>query len=51
MTPTPETRAYYQKAFGLTACARTYVSLGMWFAAHKALDSAKQYWLQVEWRP
>lgn len=51
MTPTEATRDYYRKAMGLAACARSFVTLGMWRDAHRALDNAREYWLKVEWKP
>lgn len=50
MTPTPETRVYYQKAAGLACCARTFVSLGLWLEAQRSVDSALEYWRLVEWQ-
>lgn len=50
MTPTDDTRTYYRKAMGLSACARTFVSLGKWIDAARSVDKAQEYWLLVRWQ-
>jgi len=50
MTPTFETRAFYMKAMGLAACARSFVGLGMWGEASRVFNQAQEYWYQVEWQ-
>lgn len=49
MKPTPETKTYHDKAMGLSACIRTYVQLGMWRDAQRTADTAKEFWIKVEW--
>ncbi len=49
MKPTIETKSAYHRAVGLAFCARTYVALGMWESASRAMDRAREAWVKVEW--